>query len=192
MRTIFRAAYVSSSLVTLLALSACASKAPQMTPAEPVMPTKSIVNQGVTARIVQYGLTTSRGPQFKRFNPNVPSLTATASMENTFLEQTELIPGRIGTRFGLRFEISGLPRRTVAELQTILIHPLIKGANGQETSRSFWATRALVDANGVGRGLTGYVIEEPYEIAEGEWTFEIKRAGDVLLRQKFYMYLPKK
>lgn len=193
MRSVFLGTgQILGSLALVLVLSGCASKGPQMAPAEPVMPTKSIVNAGVTAKIVKYGLYKSRGPVWKRFDSNVPNQTSSVSMESTFQEQTDRIPGRLGTQFGVWFEISGLPRQTVAELQTVVFHPPIKGANGQETTRSFWVTLAPVNKDGVGRGTSGYIIEEPYEIANGEWTIEIKRAGEVLLRQKFYMYRVRK
>jgi len=193
MRSVFfGTGQILGSLALVLVLSGCASKGPKMAPAEAVMPTKSIVNEGVTAKIVKYGLCTSRGPKLKRFDSNVPNQTSSLSMEVIFQEQTDRIPGRLGTDFGIWFEISGLPRRTIADFQTVVIHPPIKGANGKETSRSFWVTRAMVDKDGVARGMTGYKIEEPYEIAPGEWTIELKRAGEVLLRQKFYMYQVKK
>lgn len=167
-------------LLTMALLSGCASK-----PA-------SVLNEGVVAQVTQYGIYTTQGPTVKRHYAYVPNETMSANMQVSFERQTDWIPGVVGTRFGLRFEITGLPRASIAELQTVVIHPPIKGANGQVTKRSFWPSYVPVGDDGVGRSMIGYIIEEPYEIAPGDWIFEIKRGGEVILRQKFLVYLPKK
>jgi hypothetical protein len=97
------------------------------------------------------------------------------------LERTDTIPGQLGRIFGFRFRVND-PKYFGKPLQLRILHPRLSahtGRSGTETGRRDVATAAAPE-----RGYF-FAFEYTWEIAEGDWTFQVVHAGEVLAEKKF-------
>ncbi len=97
------------------------------------------------------------------------------------LEQTDVIPGQLGRIFGFRFRVNdrSLYGKT---LRLRILHPRLSshiGRSGTETGRADVPTAASPE-----RGYF-FAFEYTWEIAEGDWTFQVVHEGRVLAEKKF-------
>jgi hypothetical protein len=99
--------------------------------------------------------------------------------------ETREILGQLGTSFGFRYRILGVPAGATVTIRTR--HPRL---TNPETGRSMnYGERDQVVNPGEER-YTGYSFDATYEIAEGEWSFQIIYQGRVIGEQKFKVVVP--
>jgi hypothetical protein len=97
------------------------------------------------------------------------------------LETAETIPGQLGRIFGIRFRVND--RRLVGQtLISRIRHPKLTAENGRSATESAHTTRASAIGSELGHF---FAFEYSYEIAEGDWTFEVVHNGRVLAAKKF-------
>jgi hypothetical protein len=100
-------------------------------------------------------------------------------------EKTQLVMGQLGTSFGFRYRIHGVPHGANVTIRTL--HPrLTNPENGK--SMTFGEREQPVSDGG--ERYTGYSFDATYEIAEGEWTFQILYEGRLIGEQKFKVVVP--
>jgi hypothetical protein len=100
-------------------------------------------------------------------------------------ELTNVILGQLGTSFGFRYRVMGVPEGAVVTIRTR--HPRL---TDPDTGRSMdYGEREQAIASGEER-YTGYSFDARYEIAEGEWSFQIIYQGRVIGEQKFKVVVP--
>lgn len=100
-------------------------------------------------------------------------------------EKTREVMGQLGTSFGFRYRIHGVPTGATVTIRTL--HPRL---TNPETGKSMtFGEREQSVAEG-GERYTGYSFDASYEIAEGEWTFQILYEGRVIGEQKFKVIVP--
>jgi hypothetical protein len=101
-------------------------------------------------------------------------------------DKTRTVVGRLGETFGFRYRLHGLPpgaRIVVRTVHPRIVHP--------ETGRSGTGSTQEKAASGLAEpDFTGYGFDDTYEIAEGEWRFEIEHQGRVIAVERFNVVVP--
>lgn len=101
------------------------------------------------------------------------------------IEKTREVMGQLGTSFGFRYRVHGVPDGAAVTIRTRhprLTHP--------ETGKSMnYGERDQIVTNG-GERYTGYSFDASYEIAEGEWSFQVLYEGRMIGEQKFRVIFP--
>ena len=89
---------------------------------------------------------------------------------------TQAVPAELGLSFGIRVRLA--PEAERALLDVIVTHPPM-GDKGQEVE-------AWVDNVAPGSlTLNLFSFEEPFELIEGPWLFQLRHEGDVVAEQSF-------
>jgi hypothetical protein len=101
------------------------------------------------------------------------------------LQETREVLGQLGTSFGFRYRVLGVPAGAVVTIRTR--HPRL---TNPETGRSMdYGEREQAVTAGEER-YTGFSFDATYEIAEGDWSFQIIYRGRVIGEQKFKVVVP--
>jgi hypothetical protein len=136
--------------------------------------------------VLEYGLYEPVGRVVVHANPNTLSGKEKRGEEVHFIKQTDRIPARLGTSFGIRFQLTGIPDQEF-ELQKIVKHPPMKNSRGQMETQYF-VTKRLFPKAGYVLATEGYSFDHAEELAPGIWTFEIWYHGQKLVSQSFEVY----
>ena len=100
-------------------------------------------------------------------------------------QETREIMGQLGTSFGFRYRIHGLPEGATVTIRTR--HPRL---TNPDTGKSMNYGEREQAINGSEERYTGFSFDATYEIAEGEWSFQIIHEGRVIADQKFKVIVP--
>lgn len=107
----------------------------------------------MTVRIVNYGVYSETAP-------------------GGFLEfknKTQNVPGRLGTLFGVQFEVTGLEGKAPLDVQIRLNHPSYRDpTGGPSTTQDNWNVRVKPGEP----SFAGFVFDAKWKIVPGVWTFE--------------------
>jgi hypothetical protein len=97
---------------------------------------------------------------------------------------TDVVKAKIGTKFGIVFEVTSLESRQ-AVIEAILIHPpIIHPTDGMRTKES--AEMGPFDVvNGRVQSSYGFGFDHEYEMVPGAWTIEIWVQGAKILEKRF-------
>lgn len=95
-------------------------------------------------------------------------------------EKTRQILGQLGTSFGFRYRVHGVPDGAKVTIRTL--HPKL---TNPDNGRSMNYGEREQDVSPGSERYTGYSFDATYEIAEGEWTFQIIYQGRVIGEEKF-------
>jgi Domain of unknown function (DUF3859) len=100
------------------------------------------------------------------------------------VEETTIVPGKLGIHFGFRYKIIGEPVGASALLRFILRYPQpgIRNPSTHQisTSGEFTETRTIGDIH-----YRGFGFDSPSEVVLGRWTFEIWYEDQKLTEQAF-------
>ena len=123
---------------------------------------------------VEYGIFIS---QYQDFEPGERVLTRS----NQEIERTAVIPAKLGTKFGLRYQLAG---KTVDGTPLTLLY-LTPGVTTPEGTRhdKFVVVQKLVP--GAPQDMMAFEFTEPYEIVPGEWHFLVFQDDRKLAEQRF-------
>lgn len=100
---------------------------------------------------------------------------------NQPIEQTEQVPARLGTKFGLRYSLSG---KTEAEAPLTLLY-LTPGLTGPDGRRQDKIELVQKMAVGAPQDVMAFEFTEPYEAVPGEWHFMVFQGDRLLAEQRF-------
>jgi hypothetical protein len=134
--------------------------------------------------ILDYG-TYATGP--RKTIPMPVSVSGTMNIVSgvRLMRQTREVIGQLGTSFGFRYRVLGVPPGAKIVIRTktpMLTNP--------ETHKSMdYAEREQAVMPGEER-YTGYSFDSTYEIGEGDWTFQIIYQGRVIGEQTFKIVVP--
>ncbi|MDP2246011.1 DUF3859 domain-containing protein [Pseudomonas sp.] len=123
---------------------------------------------------VEYGVFAS---QYQDFKPGERVLTRS----NQQIERAEVIPAKLGTKFGMRYSLVG---KTASEAPLTLLY-LTPGVTTPDGTRhdKFVVTQALVpDA---AQDVMAFEFSEPHEVVAGEWHFLVFQDDRKLAEQRF-------
>jgi hypothetical protein len=97
------------------------------------------------------------------------------------LERTETVAGQLGRIFGIRVQVND-PALLGKPFTMRIRHPKLTAPSGRSGTETFYRT-----ATPPGQRELGYffAFEHTYEIAEGDWTFEVVHDGQVLAAKTF-------
>lgn len=141
------------------------------------------------AKILEYGYY-----EFIKGSERLANSTTTSGYvtrgEAKLVKKTEKIPLEKGRLFGFRFHISGLDKTVgVIPLELVVTHPEMKKPDGSLSTGYRYAVDLALNEGAV-EDKTGYRINEPYEMVEGDWHFEYRFMNKTLIKRKFTTYLP--
>jgi hypothetical protein len=101
--------------------------------------------------------------------------------EFKLLKSTTNVPARIGTRFGMRYEILGAPTNAPITVTMVGKHPPIKNLKtGKIETKDAYRLRSWV-----GKTYTSYSLDQQSDLVPGPWTFEVWHEGKKLCEQSF-------
>lgn len=101
--------------------------------------------------------------------------------ETRLLERTDTVAGQLGRIFGVRVRVND-PALRGKPITMRIRHPRITAPTGRSGTETFLNT-----STGPGGNEISYffAFEYTYEIAEGDWTFEVVHDGHVLASKTF-------
>ena len=123
---------------------------------------------------VEYGLFETR---HEHFEPGQRVLTR----QNQRIIPGQEIPARLGSKFGLRYQLSG-KQPGEPPLTLLYLTPGVVTPDGQRHDK-FVVTQALSAAGQP--DLVAFEFSEPHEVVPGEWHFMVFQGDRKLLEQRF-------
>lgn len=114
-----------------------------------------------------------------------PILECTLS-NATHVATTTEIPGTLGVTFGIQYKLDS---GTTPLHVTIVFPPAgLHNPRFPKAVQSFSNDEVCAGAN----CFDSYSFDFPWEIVEGYWTIQVRAGGQLLLQQRFHVYLPDK
>jgi hypothetical protein len=138
------------------------------------------------ATILEYGIMEDIEPAKRVSTPFTASGFMKVSSNVRFVKETDQIPKTIGSRFGLRYSISGLPSQPGSDVSVALIHPTIQKREGTTTT-GYEVQVGTQPVNGTIMNYSGYSLDHDYELVSGEWTFEVRYKNQKLVSKTFHV-----
>lgn len=123
---------------------------------------------------VEYGIFESR---YQDFQPGERVLTRS----DQSIQRTELIPAKLGTKFGLRYSLVG-KRENDTPLTLLYLTPGVVSPDGKRHDK-FVVEQKM--APGAPLDVMAFEFTEPHEVVPGEWRFMVFQ-GDRLLAQQVF------
>ncbi|MCW2267302.1 DUF3859 domain-containing protein [Pseudomonas sp. JUb96] len=123
---------------------------------------------------IEYGLFETR---HQNFQPGERVLI----MSNQTIQQTEEIPARLGSKFGMRYRLEG----KVAEdtpLTLLYLTPGVRTPDGKRHDK-FEVVQKLVP--GAAQDVMAYEFTENHEVVPGQWHFMVFQGDRLLAEQRF-------
>lgn len=149
----------------------------------------SMLQAAPRAVILDYGYYKFTGESQRLANP-VTSTGYSTQGNARLVEKTHRIPVKRGQLFGFRFRIDNMNENVgVIPLELVVKHPEMNKPDGT-TSTGYRYQVNLKVRQGMVEDKTGYRMNEPYELVEGEWSFEYRFMNKTLLKQTFTTYKP--
>lgn len=139
--------------------------------------------------ILRYGIFSPlRGGKIIK-NEQTSTGKALSNLVMTFIRETEQIPIKKDRLLAYQYRLSNIPVKGYVELRRVLKHPSFTRPDGTVTTGSDYTIRKKVERNEV-FAYDVYGLNEPYEMVEGNWTFQIWYQDRKLVEQKFTTYWP--
>ena len=123
---------------------------------------------------VEYGLFISNA---KEFAPGERLLTRSDQV----IEPTQVIPAKLGSKFGLRYSLAG-KQAGDAPLTLLYLTPGVVTPDGLRHDK-FVVQQPMVQ--GAGADLMAFEFSETYEVVPGEWRFMVFQGDRLLTEQSF-------
>lgn len=143
----------------------------------------------IQGKILNCGLFRFSGKEEVVKSPETTSgVTRVAPGTPILVASTNRVPAKIGVRFGMTYEIINVaaPDGQI-KVTKIARHPKITKPDGT-TSEGFTFAEPQWIKGGRVVGWTGYGFDHDYELAAGDWEFEMQLEGRTLLKQKFTVF----
>ncbi len=123
---------------------------------------------------VEYGIFET---PYQEYQPGERLLTQNSQT----IEQTTLIPAKLGSRFGLRYSLSG---KQASEMPLTLIYltPGVITPDGQRHDKIVVQQPLAVNA---AQDVMAYEFSENYEVVPGVWQFMVFQGDRLLTQQRF-------
>ena len=99
-------------------------------------------------------------------------------------EETDRVPLKLGVHFGYRYHLQFPTDVRAVDLKRVMLHPPLTRPDGTSVTRSERTLRKRV-YQGFVTGVDGYAFHEPYELAQGEWVFQLWYRDRLLVEQRF-------
>ena len=97
------------------------------------------------------------------------------------IEQTSVVPAKLGTKFGMRYTLTG--KTANGEPLTLLyLTPGVVGADGQRHDKFVVTQKLVADAP---QDVMAFEFSEHNEVVPGEWHFLLFQGDRKLAEQRF-------
>ena len=103
------------------------------------------------------------------------------SRANQPIEQTEVVPARLGTKFGVRYQLTG-KAETEKPLTLMYFTPGLIGPDGKRQDKIELQQKLVV---GAPQDVMAFGFTEHHEVVPGEWQFMVFQGDRKLLEQRF-------
>lgn len=123
---------------------------------------------------VEYGVFTS---QYQDFQPGERVLSRTAQP----IERTDVVPAKLGTKFGMRYNLQGKTSEG-SPLTLLYLTPGVVTPEGKRHDKFVVVQKLAV---GAPEDVMAFQFTEHYEIVPGEWQFMVFQEDRKLLEQRF-------
>ncbi len=134
--------------------------------------------------IIDYGLYAT-GQRTAVPMPKSVSGTMNLVSHARLTRQTREVVGQLGESFGFRYRLHDIPDGATITIRTR--HPPLTNPETGKTMDHGERDQTVASES---ERYTGYSFDASYEIAEGEWSFEIIYEGKVIAEQKFKVIVP--
>lgn len=123
---------------------------------------------------IEYGVFAT---QFKDPQPGERVLTRSSQA----IDQTTEVPARLGTKFGVRYRLTG-KRESEAPLTLLYLTPGVIAADGRRQDKIELVQKLVLGAD---RDVMAFEFTDPGEVVSGEWLFMVFQGDRKLLEQRF-------
>jgi hypothetical protein len=123
---------------------------------------------------IEYGVFAT---QFKDPQPGERVLTRA----NQPIEQTDQVPARLGTKFGVRYRLVG-KTETEQPLTLMYFTPGLVGPDGKRQDKIELMQKLVV---GAAQDVMAFEFTEHHEVVPGEWQFMVFQGDRKLVEQRF-------
>lgn len=138
-----------------------------------LLPTMALADVQLTGPL-EYGIFQS---PLQQYEPGERLLTQNSQT----IEQTSVIPAQLGSRFGLRYSLSG--KQAGEEPLTLLyLTPGVVTPDGRRHDKI--VVQQPLAANAV-QDVMAYEFSENYEVVPGVWQFMVFQGDRLLVQQRF-------
>ena len=138
-----------------------------------LLPTMALADVQLTGP-VEYGIFQS---PLQQYEPGERLLTQNSQI----IEQTSVIPAQLGSRFGLRYSLSG--KQAGEEPLTLLyLTPGVVTPDGRRHDKIVVQQPLAVNAV---QDVMAYEFSENYEVVPGVWQFMVFQGDRLLVQQRF-------
>ncbi len=141
---------------------------------------------GIQGKVTSFGIFRFTGQDEVIKTPETSSgVTRAVSGTRILVSATNVIPAKIGLRFGFTYEISNVPASDgPTTITKVVRHPRITKPDGTKIDGFTFAEPQYVQGGRV-FGYTGYGFDHDYELVVGDWEFELQYSGKIICTQKF-------
>src|SRR5690606_14486129 len=100
---------------------------------------------------------------------------------NQPIEQTTVVPARLGTKFGVRYQLAG-KRETEVRLTLMYFTPGLVGPDARRQDKVVLVQKLVP---GAPLDVMAFEFTEHYEVVPGEWQFMVFQGDRKLVEQRF-------
>lgn len=100
------------------------------------------------------------------------------------VDVTTTIVGELGAAFGFRFVVAGAPAGAAVALRQVTRYPR-QGMRDPQAGRTVYEKEETISANLGEAKISGFRIDEYWEIVPGVWVFELWNRDRKLAEQRF-------
>jgi Domain of unknown function (DUF3859) len=121
--------------------------------------------------------------------PNTASGVVTPATDRELLRSTTTVPAKLGTSFGVRFNVIGKPRGTKTKITFITTYPA-QGLRNPDTGKTAYRSEFEWEIEIGKRDGRTYTFDNAWEVVPGEWALEFWYQGRKLGGQTFTVAAP--
>ena len=141
---------------------------------------------GMAAELVEEGSFRMIGNSRAHDAPDAATGKTNKVDEAELLQSGSVFAANKGLNFGFRYVLHspGENRCGVDGFEMFIVHPPIKGPDGQERTTSTIPMKVCFN-DGKAEDFLIYSLEEDYEVLPGSWTMQVRKEGEVLVSRSF-------
>lgn len=105
------------------------------------------------------------------------------------IKTTTKIPMKLGTVFGVFYNLKGKPEGTEVKLRRVTTFPK-QGLNNPKTGKTNYKDEFYLNKIIMNNSMTGYGFDNEWEMVPGTWTLQLWDGDNKILEQSFTVYKP--
>jgi len=139
----------------------------------------------LTVRLVEYGIIRPAGPFVRHTDPNAaPGFTSSGPGNSVFEQRTSEVPATLGSAFGIRYRIEGIPKGQTIVVEEIIRHPPMTRPDGTVVTEERTRNQVTSESGSVDQKFF-YRLGQPFEVVSGDWSLAVAVNGATMIDQHF-------